>query len=176
MMAEDHEKLDLSHLTERKQKELDEAQQLVHVEKAQKDQLRDIKETMESERREFTEEECMKVLSKAANLHEATQWFVEQEDSPIAPGVILGIYHQLAEEVSLMKKADVDEEVEKTAYYHFSKVIDTLAEYDFSAKMCRGNYEYDAAEWNPRAAEGQTSHPEVDIKTVGEVGPYQSLN
>lgn len=175
-MAEDHKRLDLSYITDRDRKDLEEAQELVYVDTAEKKQLRDIKETMESERREFTEKECKRVLAKAANLHEAAEWFVQEEDSPIAPGAVLGMYHSLAKEVGLMKKEETDEELQKMTYFHFSQAMQKLEESDISANIYRGNYEFDAANWDPRAAEAQTQNPQVDLKKVEEVGPYSNLN
>lgn len=175
-MAEDHKKIDLSYITDRERKDLEEAQELVYVDPMEKKQLRDIKETVESDRREFTEEECKRVLAKAADLHEAAEWFVQEEDSPVAPGAVLGMYHSLAEEVGLMKKKETNEKLQKMTYVHFSKAMQTLEESNISANIYRGNYEYDATNWDPRAAEAQTKNPDVDLQKVGDVGPYDNLN
>lgn len=174
MMAEDHEELDLRYLTEKKETGIPEAAEKVRVDQGDKRRLRTIKEEIEAERKEFTEHECKKILGKAMNLHQAAKTFVEYEDSHIAPGPILGLYHELAGEYALMQNSEVDEKIRKKTAFHFSKVIDTLAESDISAKIYRGNYEYDAASWDARAAEGQINHPEVDLEKAGEVGPYQS--
>ena len=174
-MAEDHKKIDLSHLTDRERKELDEAQELVYMDRHEKRELRDISEKLESEQRGgFTEEECKKVLGRAVNLHMAAERFVQNEDSPIAPGAVLGLYYQLANDYSLMEKSDVEEEIQGKVGFHFSKVIETLADADISARIYRGNYEHGATSWDARAAEAQTRNPEVDLKKVGEVSPYNS--
>ncbi|MFB6143781.1 MAG: hypothetical protein ABEJ98_00580 [Candidatus Nanohaloarchaea archaeon] len=173
-MVEKHKKIDLSHLTDSKKKEIDSAAELVYIDTEEKEQLREIKKTMESERRELTEGECKKLLGKARNLHEAAEWFVNEKDSPIAPGAVLGVYHQLAEEISLVREAEIDEKLQKMTYYHFSKAMKTLEEAEITARIYSGNYEFDAAKWDPKAAEGQLKNDRLNLKKVGEVEPYRS--
>lgn len=191
-MAEDHEKIDLSYIRSQREKDLESADESVHVPKMEKNELRDIKEKIESERKEFTEEECLQVLRKAENAHMAATSFAKQTEdleeddksnplkkfygydaANVAPGAILGLYHDLATTYPILMNSEVDDELKKKTAYHFSEVIGELADAEITANIHEPNYGLDASVWDSKAAEAQTNHPEVDMKKARDLETYK---